>query len=1710
MAILDNEHCGTFPMGRGDEYIFGAGDACGHNIIIATLPADEKYGTGSAAALASQVKRFFPSLWLGLLVGVAAGLPNLSRNPPLDIRLGDVLVGLSEGESAGIIAYDLGKETTEDGFQLLRHGHVLATTAKVIRSAIGSIRLREPDEANEFLPFYRQIKDKTHSGGTFIDPGQAKDTLYQVNNGGTEHPVERERRPDSRRTRVWYGPIGSGDTLMKNARKRDELRDKYQVIGLEMEAAGTMNCIPVGVIRGVCDYGDEHKNKEWQPYAAAMAAAYAKAILAKIGHESDARRDGQTLQHKYLKWLDPTRIGEHHGFLWIKGKPGAGKSTLMKFALADARKKMMHQTIISFFFNARGNDLEKSTPGLYRSLLLQLLERLPELECIFNSLAVLSLGKYTLVCFVDALDECAEDSIRDMGLSLIVESQEGHSQDIVNYLDTELKIGHGKVAEQIRVDLRAKASGVFMWVVLVVGILQREYDHGGKHLLQLRLGEIPGDLHELFRDILTRDRDSRDRLLLCIQWVLFARQPLKPEQLYFAVLSGVEPTAVSSWDPKEIEESDIRRFILSASKGLAEVSRSKTPTVQFIHESVNDFLKQDGLQDFWSDRGRNFEGDSQERLKQYCLSYMNMGIAGLDTDNLTAIAEARHSADRTYPFLEYAIRNVLFSYRRHLLSYLAEYGDEIMFAFILASGSHNTAIDAVEEDGRTPLSYAAEAGHDAFVRLLLDERAAINAADMDGRTPLSHAAERGHKAVAQLLLDRCAARAGHDALMQLLLERGAAIDAADKDGRTSLWLAAGTGHSAVVRLLLGQGAAINTADKDGRTPLSHAARTGHAAQVQLLLESEAAIDTADKDSRTPLSRAVETSEKAVMRLLIDRGATIDAADKNGRTPLSLAAGIGNDAVVRLLLDRGAAIDSADKDGRTPLSHAVETREKAVMRLLIDRGATIDAADRDGRTPLGLAARIRYTDVTRRQDDVMGLLLDWGAAIDSADKDGRTPLSHAAGTDNEAVVRLLLDRRATVDSADKDGRTPLSHAAGTGNGTVVRLLLGRGAAVDAADRDGRTPLGLAARIRYTDVTRRQVDVMGLLLDQGAVIDSADKDGQTPLSHATESGNEAVVRLLLGRGAAIDMADKNGQTPLSHAAERGNEAVVRLLLGRGAAIDKADKNGQTPLSHTTGSQYKAVTRHEIVVRLLLRRGAAIDAADKDGRTPLSHAAGTGYMAVVRLLLDRRATIDSADKDGRTPLSHAAGTGNDTVVRLLLDRRATIDSADKDGRTPLSHAAGTGNEAVVRLLLEQSAAIDVADLSCRTPLSHAARSRHEGFVRLLIDQGATIDAADKDGQTPLSHAAERGNEAVVRLLLDQGAAIDSADKSGRTPLSHATERGNEAMVRLLSDRGAAIDAVDKNDRTLLSHAAEVGNEAAVRLLLDQGAAIDLADKIGRTPLSYAAGSRYTAATRQEAVVQLLLDRGAAIDAADKDGRTPLSHAAATGHDDVPRLLHVQGAAIDAADKDGRTPLSYAAGNRREGVVRLLKLCGAKSAPTEWVTTHELTDPRNKAEKIATHLSPFAVVLPRRVFKVFPEPVVEVFEVDVACRQRTHNFDIGIQRQIQYGFTSWAEVLSKRNIVRVHVAIFAHIWSQYSGTNALMYYIVYIFQMAGLSGTTNVTISSIQCIINVLPIGYRATLAFRGESCFVAPGVACAFPVAGYTTTAPCTNSGCLAFME
>jgi nucleoside phosphorylase len=69
---------------------------------------------------------------------------------------------------------------------------------------------------------------------------------------------------------------------MKDARARDTLIKEKDVLCFKMEAARLMNHFLCLVIRGICDYSDSHKNKEWQGYAVISVAVYAKDFLCRI------------------------------------------------------------------------------------------------------------------------------------------------------------------------------------------------------------------------------------------------------------------------------------------------------------------------------------------------------------------------------------------------------------------------------------------------------------------------------------------------------------------------------------------------------------------------------------------------------------------------------------------------------------------------------------------------------------------------------------------------------------------------------------------------------------------------------------------------------------------------------------------------------------------------------------------------------------------------------------------------------------------------------------------------------------------------------------------------------------------------------------------------------------------------------------------------------------------------------------------------------------------------------------------------------------------------------------------------------------------------------------------------------------------------------------------------------------------------------------
>lgn len=182
LFMLDEIHPGNFESDPGDDYRYIGGEINGHNIIVPTIPPGTQYGGNSAAALAAQIRKCMGgSLWFGLLVGVAAGMPNLSSQPPKDIHLGDVLISFDQPGLPGIVQHDMGRRTGE-GFE---NTSQQAMSISLLRSTIGNMRALARFQGHPFLGNLNRIQDEADDEGQFMyrDPGQEKDILCTSTEG---------------------------------------------------------------------------------------------------------------------------------------------------------------------------------------------------------------------------------------------------------------------------------------------------------------------------------------------------------------------------------------------------------------------------------------------------------------------------------------------------------------------------------------------------------------------------------------------------------------------------------------------------------------------------------------------------------------------------------------------------------------------------------------------------------------------------------------------------------------------------------------------------------------------------------------------------------------------------------------------------------------------------------------------------------------------------------------------------------------------------------------------------------------------------------------------------------------------------------------------------------------------------------------------------------------------------------------------------------------------------------------------------------------------------------------------------------------------------------------------------------------------------------------------------------------------------------------
>jgi nucleoside phosphorylase len=282
-ATLDEEH-GRLEKAAGDDNVYTFGRIGEHNVVVACLPAGVM-GKASAVVVAKDMMRSFP-IKVGLMVGICGGV----WSERADVRLGDVVVSQPDGVHGGVVQWDFGKMERDGVFK--RTG-TLNKPPRPLLSAVQSLRarhmLKDSEVSNHLVAMlakYPKLADK------FGHQGQEHDELfeadYQHDKGDTctncdrSHLVRNRPHRTDDCSQIHYGNIASGDQVVKDGLTRDRIAGAEGILCFEMEAAGLMDTFPCVVIRGVCDYADSHKNKRWQPYAAATAACYAKELLGEV------------------------------------------------------------------------------------------------------------------------------------------------------------------------------------------------------------------------------------------------------------------------------------------------------------------------------------------------------------------------------------------------------------------------------------------------------------------------------------------------------------------------------------------------------------------------------------------------------------------------------------------------------------------------------------------------------------------------------------------------------------------------------------------------------------------------------------------------------------------------------------------------------------------------------------------------------------------------------------------------------------------------------------------------------------------------------------------------------------------------------------------------------------------------------------------------------------------------------------------------------------------------------------------------------------------------------------------------------------------------------------------------------------------------------------------------------------------------------------
>jgi ankyrin repeat protein len=676
--------------------------------------------------------------------------------------------------------------------------------------------------------------------------------------------------------------------------------------------------------------------------------------------------------------LQKTRLGMFRTFLFqlLKAVPQSCTPLLEDFV--ERQESVLSGERVDWHENELGTFLKKilSTPGFPRRVIM-FLDALDEAgkqvanELIeyFHELLELatSRGVKLKICFSSRPYPIL------IGISsvanIVVQNQ--NNEGIVRYIQNFLQklspndtVKKHNVVKEFEELIVTNAKGVFQWARLVLERLAED-DRERESLARLRtlLREIPQDPYKMYHHLLTEilgEKKHYTETTLLFQWVCFADHPLSVDELCQAMAFDDEYFSFeygSSFSFLEADRADFEIRVKVWSAGLIEVKQHfETTTVQIIHQSVGEFLREEGggLQTLLPTFGSMMKpmGERHARLTRACLNYLrqpHMESVANQIESLHCHRETRKGTNviDDHHFLGY-VRDCWYIHAREaekcchvqfdLVERLGFPGKKTFSLFGLKPSFREGRVfrtwlaiyleyaiqrrldfyTSIAFTGTTLLHLAVSQNLHSIIDELERRGVSVTERDATGQTALHYAARGGHILMVKRLLRRSFGSsldvdAEGSAADGLSLKPPLSSLTGASSRVTALMIAVWSSHTEIINLLLQKKAKIKVYTTDLHL-LERSATRSIETTTELLIADRKGFQGQN------LVNAVLVGDAYTVGAWINQGAIVNIIDRSsGLCPLHVAALIGSLEIVNLLVDAGAELNISYAAIANPIS-----------------------------------------------------------------------------------------------------------------------------------------------------------------------------------------------------------------------------------------------------------------------------------------------------------------------------------------------------------------------------------------------------------------------------------------------------------------------------------------------------------------------------------------------------------------------------------------------------------------------------------------------------------------------------------------------------------------------------------------------------------------------------------------------------------------------